>query len=120
MDAARGAERLATARSEVHRACELLIAPSPKALNNCQEALEHAVSALKEFRSFSQEAPPEPGARSLALILKTEVSRARRLMESLAAFYKGWERILGTMSGGYTSSGSPAAVTREGRFCCRG
>ena len=116
MDAARGAERLATARSEVHRACELLIASSPEALNNCQEALERAVNALKE----SQEVPPEPGARPLALTLKTEVLRARRLMEGLATFYKGWERILGTMSGGYTSNGAPATVTRQGRLCCRG
>ena len=120
MDAARGAERLATARSEVHRACELLIASSPEALNNCQEALERAVNALKEFRSFSQEVPPEPGTRPLALTLKKEVLRARRLIESLAAFYKGWERILGTMSGGYTTNGAPAAVTRQGRLCCRG
>jgi hypothetical protein len=120
MGAAHGAERLATARSEVHRACELLIAFSPRALNDCQEALQCAVSALKEFRSNSRDVLPEPGARPFALSLRTEVLRARRLMENLAAFYRGWERILGTMSGGYTSNGAPATVTRQGRLCCRG
>jgi hypothetical protein len=120
MEAAHGAERLATAQSEVRRACRLLTAPTPEALDNCQEALASAVNALREFRCFSQEVPPGPATRPLALTLKAEVLRAGRLLESLATFYKGWERILGSMSGGYTSNGAPAAVTRPGRLCCRG
>jgi hypothetical protein len=120
MDAARGAERLATAQSEVHRACEQLIASTPEAINNCQEALERAVAILQEFRADIGEYPQGPNARAFSLTLKSDVFRARRLIENLARFYRGWERILGAMSGGYTSSGAPAAVDRQGRFCCQG
>jgi hypothetical protein len=46
MSAATVAERLLAARSEVRRACDLLIAPTPEALNGCQDALERAISQL--------------------------------------------------------------------------
>ena len=65
MDAGRGAERLATARLEVHRACELLIASTPEALNNCQAALERAVSILREFRADIREYPPRDRCQTL-------------------------------------------------------
>jgi hypothetical protein len=118
MDAAPGTERLAIARSDVHRACDLLIASTPEALNDCQNALARAVSVLHDFRR--NEISPSPGLTTIARALKAEVVRARQLLENLSSFYKGWERILGAMSGGYTSSGAPAAVDRQGRFCCRG
>lgn len=126
MTAAPGAERLAIARSEVKRAYDLLIAPTPEALNHCQDALERAVSALTEFRSRCQAGAAEPGAVSvvgvyqLACALRVDVQRAGRLLQSLAGFYRGWERILGTMSAGYTAGGDPAPVARIGRLCCRG
>jgi hypothetical protein len=118
MDAAPGAQQLVIARSEVHRACDLLIASTPEALQDSQTALERAVAALQEFRRGA--AAPASGATSLARALRAEVFRAGRLLESLASFYQGWNRILGAMSGGYTASGAPAAVSRQGRICCRG
>jgi hypothetical protein len=115
-----GAERLVAARSEVNRACNLLIAPTPEALHSCQDALERAVSELTEFRSGCRQVPAGSGARSMACALRDEILRASRLLQSLAVFYRGWERILGAMSGGYTSAGDPAPVARVGRLCCRG
>jgi len=120
MSAAPGAERLAAARSEMNRACNLLIAPTPEALNTCRDSLERAVSALTEFRSLCADFPADSGAKSLACALRAEVLRARGLLQSLASFYRGWERILGTMSAGYTAGGDPAPVARVGRLCCRG
>jgi|SRR5271165_3527062 len=114
------AGKLVAARAEVMQACALLTAPTPEALNHCQTALERALSALTEFRSECQELSPGPGARSLACALRTEIGRAARLLQSLARFYHGWERILGTMSAGYTANGDPAPVARVGRLCCRG
>ena len=114
------AERLVAAKSEVTRACDLLIDPTPEALNNCQDALERAISQLADFRSQCRDRPAGSGARSVACTLRTEVRRAARLLQSLARFYSGWERILGAMSGGYTASGDPAPVARTGRLCCRG
>jgi hypothetical protein len=120
MSPAPGAERLAAARSEVNRACDLLIAPTPEALNTCQESLERAISALKEFRSQCGDVPADSGVKSIARALQAEVLRAGGLLQSLASFYRGWERILGTMSAGYTAAGDPAPVARVGRLCCRG
>jgi len=115
-----GAERLALARSEVNRACNLLIAPTPETLNDCQDALQRAVSALTELPVESHDVAGGLDAQSVARSLRAEVLRAGRLLQNLASFYRGWERILGAMSGGYTASGNPAPVARQGRFCCRG
>jgi hypothetical protein len=108
-----GAERLVTARSEVKRACDLLIAASPEGWDGCEEALQHAVSKLGDIDGDAR-------TRSEVRGLRGEVLRAARLLESLADFYRGWERILGAMSAGYTAHGDPAAVVRHGRVYCRG
>ena len=116
MPSAQVAERLGAARSDVKRACDLLIAPTPEALNRCQDALQRAVSELMAVRA-------EGGAMiapDLRADLRADVRRVRQLLQNLASFYRGWERILGTMSGGYTCGGSPAPVNRQGRICCRG
>lgn len=120
MPAVPGAERLVAAQWEVKRACDLLLAPTPEALNDCQDALARAASALTEFRLRCQEVPPDSDASSIASALRKDVQRARRLLQNLASFYRGWERILGTMSAGYTAGGDPAPVARVGRLCCRG
>jgi hypothetical protein len=120
MTAAHGAERLAMARSEVTRACALLIAPTPEALRTCQGALERAVEALSELRSPPADFREDPAVPPQARALRIEVLRAGRLLQNLAKFYRGWERILGAMSAGYTSNGDPAPVSRMGRLCCRG
>jgi hypothetical protein len=113
-------ERLIKARSEVHRACDLLIAPSSDTLDGCQDALRRAVSELAGFRSTGTGIPMAAGTRQLACGLRSEVLRAARLLQSMASFYHGWERILGAMTAGYTASGDPAPVTRQGRLCFRG
>lgn len=118
MDAAPGAEQLAVARSEAHRACDLLIASTPESLQDSQNALEHALAALQEYRRAAD--APAPADPSLICALRAEVLRAARLLQNLVRFYQGWEHILGVMSGGYTPTGAPAAVSRQGRVCCRG
>jgi hypothetical protein len=120
MPAAPAEERLAAARAEVRRASELLVDASPEALQSCHGALDRAVSELAGFRSQCAAAPPDAGALSTALGLRSEILRAARLLENLAAFYRGWERILGTMSAGYTARGDAAPVARQGRLYCRG
>jgi len=114
------AERLVAAQSEVKRACDLLITPTLEALPNCPDALARAISALTDFRSHCLAVPAGPEARSMTRELQKDILRARRLLQNLAGFYGGWERILGTMSAGYTAAGNPAPVARIGRFCCRG
>jgi hypothetical protein len=119
MPSAHAAEQLVAAHSEVKRACDLLIASSPEALDRCQGALQQAVSDLAAFRKENTEVAAS-GARPVALELRREIMRAARLLQSLAGFYQGWESILGAMTAGYTASGDAAPVARQGRFCCRG
>jgi hypothetical protein len=114
------AERLEAARSEMQRACDLLIAPTPEAMDSCQNALQAALSELVEFRSKIREISAGEATQRLAHGLRSEVQRAARLLQNLAGFYRGWERILGAMTAGYTASGEPAPVTRLGRLNCRG
>jgi hypothetical protein len=114
------AERLVAAHSEVKRACDLLVAASPATWERCEKSLEQAVTELIVFRSEYREVPADAGARSAACRLRGDVLRAARLLQSLSDFYHGWERILGTMSAGYTASGGPAQVLRHGRIHCRG
>ena len=120
MASAPGAEQLVKARSEVVRACDLLIAPTPEALQSSQEALRSAVSALTGLGPGTLETPVEPDTIAAARGLRADVLRAGRLWQNLASFYRGWERVLGTMSGGYTASGQPAPVSRSGRLSYRG
>jgi hypothetical protein len=116
MESAPGAERLAMAHSEVKRACGLLIASTPEALQNCQTVLRQAVSDMVEFRAGANGSAPQ----ELLKAFRSDVHRAGSLLRNLNDFYKGWERILGAMSGGYTANGDPAAVARQGRISCRG
>jgi hypothetical protein len=120
MAAAPGAERLAMARSDVSRACNLLIAPTPQALTTCHEALRQAVATMSELRSQKTDPQLDPDTLPAVQGLKADIRRAGRLLQNLADFYRGWERILGTMSGGYMANGNPAPVSRQGRVCCRG
>lgn len=120
MPAAYTAERLIATRSEVSRACDLLIASSPETLDACQNALQSAVTELIEFKAQVKTGPDDAGVRAIAQGVRAEVLRAARLLESLAAFYHGWERILGALTAGYTASGNPAPITRQGRLCFRG
>jgi len=114
------AERLEKAHSEIKRACDLLTAPTPEAMDRCQSALQSALFELVEFRSKIKEISGSESTRRLARGLRAEVLRAARLLQNLAGFYRGWERILGAMTAGYTASGEPAPVTRLGRLNCRG
>src|SRR5580658_6010832 len=102
------AQRLVAAHSEIKRACDLLVAPTAHALNSCQDALQHALSELAEYRSQCGEARPDAGTAVVARGVRREVLRAGQLLQNLFTFYRGWERLLGSMSGGYLVGGNPA------------
>jgi hypothetical protein len=120
MPAAETAEQLEKAGVEVKRVCNLLIAPSPESWVDCERSLRQAISEISEFRLHVINSRNIPGTHVRAFQLRAEVVRAGHLLETLAAFYGGWERMLGAMSAGYTAGGDPAPVRREGRLCCSG
>jgi hypothetical protein len=120
MPAADTAGHLSAARSEVKRACHLLEAPSPASLEASSSALERAVSGLNDCRRGIRPGVPDADVRAKIRQLRAELRHAGRLLESAADFYRGWERILGAMSGGYTAGGEPAPVSRTGKLYCQG
>ena len=120
MPAADTAEQLSAARLQVKRACHLLEAPSPASLEASSSALERAVSGLNDCRRGIRPGVPDADVRAKIRQLRAELRHAGRLLESAADFYRGWERILGAMSGGYTAGGEPAPVSRTGKLYCQG
>jgi|SRR5579862_3463219 len=112
------AGQLESAHASLAAAGELLIAASDGAMERCRNQLEEAIENLKGCRPISGSA--REALLEKAIAVRRQVLRAAGLLESGAAFYRGWERILGAMSGGYTASGAPAAARHPGKLNFRG
>jgi len=119
MLAADSRESLSAARSDVRRACELLEGSSPQSLEASSSALRSAIAGLNGCRHDLRPCLPDAHLADTIREFRREVRNAGRLLESAADFYRGWERILGTMSGGYMAGGEPAPVTRPGKLSCQ-
>jgi hypothetical protein len=114
-------EQLAAARKETERACDLLLAPSPEALDRCASLLQAAVAQVTASKAaLASPAQREPGATAEGRRLQAAVRRARRLLEAAAEYHQNWARRIGTMSAGYDGRGEPAAVERGRRLIIRG
>jgi hypothetical protein len=113
---------LADVRAEVQRACDLLCAPSPAAVDRCTVAIGSAISLLGEWRKRFQGHDPITNRMTVeeALRLRATVQRVSRLLEAAAAYHAGWRQALGSLCAGYTASGGAAAAARPGRLCLRG
>ena len=118
---ARAGERLAAARAEIDRVCQLLVSPTAEQLDRCAERL---AGAIREVTVYRESGPTsiEFQAEDLqqARALETSLRRASRLLEAAAAFHENWWRCVGALCGGYTDRGAPAAVDRGCRILARG
>jgi hypothetical protein len=130
MAAADVMEQLMTTRSDVDRACELLVTPSPGSLDRCSRVLEAAVHRLAEFQPLLG-APRNGGIGDAAVIgnatlrdeayrLRAAVRLAASLLEGANRFHLNWSRLRDAMTGGYTGHGDPAPVPRGSRISIRG
>ena len=112
-------ERLAAAGAAMSRVNGLLVAPSPQTFDFCQRALQEAAAELGACHAVLPGHHGNSDLLTTARQLRAEVLLAGRLLHSAADFYIGWERLLGAMSGGYTASGEPSPVVRQGTVCCQ-
>lgn len=113
--------QLADARQELERACDLLLSPSPAALDQCASLLETAVTKVAACQAaITDLQETEPGASAEGRRLQAAVRRARRLLESAAEYHQNWTRRIGAMSAGYDGRGEPVAVTQGRRLILRG
>jgi hypothetical protein len=110
-------EQLAATRAQLDAACELLIAPTPQALDQCSMILEAAGRQAAEHMPSLAEARGNGEAIAEAQRLHRSVQRARSLLENAGRFHIGWLAIRGTLTGGYTDRGEPAPVRHAGRVC---
>ncbi len=114
-------EQLAAAREKLDRACDLLLSPSPEALDQCAPLLQAAVTEVTACQAaMAGPVRPEPGAAAEGRRLQAAVRRARLLLESAAEYHRNWTRRMGAMSAGYDGRGEPAAVDRGRRLILRG
>jgi hypothetical protein len=113
--------QLADARQELERVCDLLLSPSPAALDQCSSLLKTAVAKVAACQAaVTGPHQTEPGASVEGHRLQAAVRRARRLLESAAEYHQNWTRRIGAMSAGYDARGEPAAVTQGRRLILRG
>jgi hypothetical protein len=129
--------QLVTVRSDVNRACELLVTPSPGSLDRCSRVLEAATHRLAESQPHfgaamnSREiAGPSviadlsviagPSVLGEAYRLRAALRRAASLLEGANGFHRNWSRLRDAMTGGYTGRGDPAPVPRGSRISIRG
>ena len=119
--AASASERLAAARQQVDRACQLLGSPTARQMDDCAWLLQSAIAELTAARHC---APAEPDSKKTACVqarrLQASIDRAGRLLESAGTFYANWIRFLRVLTGGYTGGGEPAALDRGARLLARG
>jgi hypothetical protein len=111
------AQSLAQVRGQLDHACDRLVSPTAASLDACARDLE---SAVRQFTDFQPELRGHGGdaeALEQAWHVRRSFLRARKLMESAAAFHENWTRLRGTISGGYTATGDPGPVTHPRRIC---
>jgi hypothetical protein len=122
MPAAEVVERLVAVRLQVDRACDLLISPTPTALDSCSHLLETACSRLAQLQPRLCQGAGNPAAKEEARRLRAAIMCAGRLLENALSFHVNWGRLLGALSAGYTERGepAPAPVSHRGRICLQG
>jgi hypothetical protein len=131
------------ARASVAAVRAALKKPSPDQLMACLPALSEAAGRLsaietellrngrtaKQDRPSDNEpdsewvstSPPDSGEITRALkSLKSELRAAVNLIEHGAAFYRGWARLLGAATAGYTPSGEAAPLAAPGSVSVAG
>ena len=122
MPAAEVVERLVAVRLQVDRACDLLISPTPTALDSCSHLLETACSRLAQLQPRLCQGAGNPAAKEEARRLRAAIMCAGRLLENALSFHVNWGRLLGALSAGYTERGEPAKApaSHRGRICLQG
>ena len=119
-------EELREVRSALEQVREVLLAPSPAAVERCTAFLETAVQRMASVETRLRAEPAGgsdkvvPGIRMELEFVRRELRNVHSLMEQAAAFYMHWAGMLSLGSGGYTASGAPAAIAGKGRIAVQG
>lgn len=109
-------EQFAAASAELDRACEVLLSPTPEALERCSSVLDSAVCRIESFGPQLAEARGDARALEAAYRVRRSFLHAAQLLENAASFHGTWLSIRGAMTGGYTDRGEAAPLRQIGRL----
>jgi hypothetical protein len=104
-------------RAQLDSACDLLLSPTPDALDRCSVLLESASHQMAACQSRIADARGDAAAIEAAWQVRRSFVRAGKLLENAARFHGDWLAVRGAMTGGYTNRGEPAPVRHTGRIC---
>ena len=114
------AEQLRESNSQLERACALLIAPAPEALDDCSGVLKTAARQLQALRAALHDARGDPETLAEAWRLQRNIRRAGVLLANASGYHARWNELLGVQTAGYRPGGGAAESPRTGRLCLRG
>ena len=108
------------ARTRIGQLRGALLSPSPEEIERCLPGLVEAAACLGLIQQqLGLEAPdPELGRELKAL--KNDLSAVNKLIEHGAEFYRGWAKLLGSATSGYTPTGDAAPISAVGTMSIRG
>jgi len=110
-------EQLTATHAQLDAACDLLLSPTPQALDRCSTILEAASRQMAEYNDQIGSARGNSVAIEAAAKLRGSLQRARSLLENAGRFHFNWLAIRGALTGGYTDRGEPAPVRHARRIC---
>jgi hypothetical protein len=117
------AEGIREAREHIAALRTALLSPalSPDELLACIPGLSDAAARLSSVEQLLRAEPATPidAARDLKL-LKGELKATASLIQHGAEFHRGWARLLGAASAGYTASGDAAPLAVVGTLAIKG
>ncbi|MCX6629908.1 MAG: hypothetical protein NTW28_20005 [Candidatus Solibacter sp.] len=113
-------EQLKSARQQLDFACDLLIRPSPEALDSCSSVLEAAGHQLAEWQPTVTLQAGNAAALEEAWRLRRSFVRTARLLQGAGDFHLNWLQIRGAMTGGYTETGESAPLIHGNRISLHG
>jgi len=111
-------ERLAAACRQVEQVCTLLVSPSPEILDRCPLLLANAQAKILDSPHWLRSGDVD--ALAEANRLRRAVLRADTLLRNAWAYHRNWNRLLGSLSGGYVPGGRPATVAHQGKLLLQG
>ena len=113
-------KQLRSSCGEVERVCDLLLGPTPDALDDCSTVLEVAARSLAALRPSLHDSRGDAEALAEAWRLQRTVRRAGALLANAAAYHQQWQALVGVMTAGYGPGGHPAEAVQSGRLSLRG
>jgi hypothetical protein len=114
------AGQLRSASEQVQHACDLLLAPTPDALDLCSTLLEGAAGKLAALQPALHRARGDAEQLDEARSLRDAVRCAGALLANAAEYHHRWQEWIGIRTSGYGPGGAPGEAAHPARLCLRG